>query len=222
MIDVDPWSYSRAKAFETCPKQFYHTKILKEYPQPETEAMRYGTDVHLACEEYICSGKEMPKKYEQFRGVLDALNAKPGTKYCEYKMGLTADLEPCEFDAEYVWYRGIADLLIVDNDRAWVVDYKTGKSARYADTGQLELMALSVFKHFPEVKTVSAGLLFLVSNNFIKAKYDTTDSAKLWQKWLGVHAKMVKAAESGVWNPNPSGLCRRHCPVTECAHHGGY
>ena len=47
-MSIAPWSFSKLKAFETCPKQFYHVKILKEYPQKETDAMRYGTDVHLA------------------------------------------------------------------------------------------------------------------------------------------------------------------------------
>lgn len=63
-------------------------------------------------------------------------------------MGLTENLEPCDFFSDEVWWRGIADLVIIDEeeDLAWVIDYKTGKSARYADKGQLELMALAIFK----------------------------------------------------------------------------
>ena len=92
-------------------------------------------------------------------------------------MGLTESLEPCGFYADNVWWRGIADLVILDADNhiAWVVDYKTGKSARYADKGQLELMALATFKHFPVVKEVRAGLLFVVCNQLIKDKYKQTD-----------------------------------------------
>ena len=52
-MSIAPWSFSKAKAFETCPKQFYHVNILKEYPFEETEAMRYGTEFHKACEDYI-------------------------------------------------------------------------------------------------------------------------------------------------------------------------
>ena len=26
---IVPWSFSKAKAFEQCPKQFYHMKVLK-------------------------------------------------------------------------------------------------------------------------------------------------------------------------------------------------
>ena len=103
-----------------------------------------------------------------------------GDKICELKMGLTADLEACTFFADDVWFRGIADLLIVNNETATVVDYKTGKSSKYADKGQLELMALAVFKHFPKVKKVKAGLLFVVCNDLVKDTYQVENSPALW------------------------------------------
>ena len=115
---------------------------------------------------------------------------------------------------------GIAALIILDDSLAWVVDYKTGKSARYADKGQLELMALATFKHFPEVEEVRAGLLFVVSKNLIRDTYYKDDEAKLWEKWLSNYSKMELAADNDVWNPRPSGLCKRHCAVLECAHNG--
>ena len=49
-MSVAPWSYSRIKAFEQCPKQFYHMKIAKDYKEPYTEAMRYGTELHAVAE----------------------------------------------------------------------------------------------------------------------------------------------------------------------------
>lgn len=221
-MSIAPWSFSKAKAFEQCPKQFYHEKILKEYPFEETEAMRYGTEFHKACEDYIGEGKELPAKFDFIKATLDALNNKRGVKKCEKKLGLTADLKPCDFFSEKVWFRGIADLIIIDvlAETAWVIDYKTGKSSKYADKGQLELMALSVFAHYPEVKKVKAGLLFVVANSLVKAEYEIDQKPSLWEKWLGIYAKMEKAFETGVWNPRPSGLCKRHCPVTECPHNG--
>ena len=147
-MSIAPWSFSKAKAFDTCPKQFYHVNILKEYPFEETDAMRYGTEFHKACEDYIDKEKSLPKKFGFIEPTLDALNKKRGVKICEKKLGLTEDLEPCGFFDKKVWFRGIADLIIVDvlAGAAWVVDYKTGRSSKYADKGQLELMALSVFK----------------------------------------------------------------------------
>lgn len=223
-MSIAPWSFSKIKAFEQCPKQFYHEKILKEFPVVETEAMRYGTDFHLAAEEYIRDGKPIPKKFSFAQDMLDSLNAKRGVKLCEKKMGLTENLEPCDFFADNVWFRGIADLLIIDvlADTAWVIDYKTGKSSKYADKGQLELMALTVFAHYPEIKKVRAGLLFVISKALIKDKYADFDKSKLWEKWLGKYNAMKIAAETNVWNPKPSGLCKRHCPVTVCVHNGGH
>jgi RecB family exonuclease len=221
-VSIAPWSFSKAKAFETCPKQFYHEKILKEYPVEETEAMRYGTEFHKACENYVGEGKPLPKKFDFIKDTLDALNKKRGVKLCEKKLGLTADLEPCDFFSKRVWFRGIADLLIVDTlaETAWVIDYKTGRSAQYADKGQLELMAMSVFKHYPDIKKVRAGLLFVVANKLVKHQYEIDSEPLLWEKWLGIYGKMEKAFKADVWNPRPSGLCKRHCPVVECPHNG--
>jgi len=221
-VSVSPWSFSRIKSFEQCPKKFYHLKVSKDYREPETEAMLYGTAVHLAAEEYIRDGKPIPEKYGYVKPVLDSLMRFKGEFLCEYEMGLTEDLEPCGFKDDNVWYRGIADLVILNREEktAYVIDYKTSKNTRYADKGQLELMALATFKHFPEVETVKGGLLFVVCEELIKDVYHKTDEAKLWAKWLGDYKRMEKAFESDVWNAHQSGLCRRHCVVTECIHNG--
>jgi CRISPR/Cas system-associated exonuclease Cas4 (RecB family) len=136
-------------------------------------------------------------------------------------MGLTANLEACGFKDKDVWWRGIADLIILeDNGTARVIDYKTGKSAKYADKGQLELMALAMFKHFPDVQHVKAGLLFVVSKEFPKAEYYREDEPVLWAKWMTDYGRMKRAYETGVWNPKTSGLCKKHCVVLSCQHNG--
>ena len=137
-------------------------------------------------------------------------------------MGLTENLEPCDFKAPNVWWRGIADLIILDRDKgeARVLDYKTGKSDKYADKGQLELMALAIFKFFPEITRVRAGLLFVIARSFPKASYSKEDEPVLWQKWLRDYDRMKFAYTSNVWNPRPSGLCKKHCVVLSCSHNG--
>lgn len=217
---VSPWSFSKIKAFEQCPKQFYHMKIAKDYAEKETEAMLYGTLFHEAAENFVKSDTPIPEKFKYAEAALTSLKNKPGKKLCEYKLGLTEDLEPCGFFDENVWFRGIADLIILDGDTAWVVDYKTGKSAKYADKGQLELMALATFKHFPEIKKVNAGLLFVIAKALIKDSYEDTVAPTLWKKWLSDYTRMEKALETNTWNPRPSGLCRAHCVVLDCPHNG--
>lgn len=220
-MSAGAWSYSRMKGFETCPKQYYHVTVRKEYPFKETDATRYGTEFHKAAEDYMRdSDTPIPPRFSFAQGMLDALKAKPGDKHCELKMGLTADLKPCGFFDSDVWFRGIVDLLIIDGEKAWVVDYKTGKSAKYADTGQLQLMALAVFAHYPQVKRVKAGLVFVVADAFVPADYNVADHDTLWAPWIKRYAALEAAHANDVWNPKPSGLCRAHCPVVDCPHNG--
>lgn len=220
-MKVAAWSYSKMKAFETCPKQFYHVTVLNQFPFKDTDATIYGKEFHTVCENFIRDGAEVPPKFSFIKPTLEKLASMPGDKHCELKMGLTADLEPCGFFDKDVWFRGIVDLLIIDGDKARVIDYKTGKSAKYADKGQLQLMALCVFKHFPQVETVKGALLFTVANEIVKQDYSIKNEGPMWTPWLQKYASLEQAYETDVWNAKPSGLCRKHCPVVECPHNGG-
>jgi RecB family exonuclease len=218
------WSFSSIKTFEQCPKKYYHTKIAKDYKEDfNTDSILYGNQFHEAAEEYVGGKVEtLDPRFSFTQSALDKLKNMEGEKLCEYKMGLTANLEPCGFFDKDVWFRGVSDLTIVNRETcvAKVIDYKTGKSAKYADKGQLELMALATFKHFPEVKVVKGGLLFVVCNAFIKDTYTIEQEPELWKKWLTQYAQVEKATEVNVWNPKPTGLCRAHCVVLECPHNG--
>ena len=219
-MSAGAWSFSRMKGFETCPKQYYHVNVLKEFPFQETDATRYGTEFHKAAEDYMRDDTPVPERFAFALPTLEALKAKPGEKHCELKMGLTEDLQPCGFYDKNVWFRGIVDLAIINGEKAFIVDYKTGKSAKYADTGQLQLMALSLFAHFPEVKRAKGGLLFVIADKFVGADFNASDHNVLWSPWIKKYAQLQKAHETNVWNPVPSGLCRKHCPVVECPHNG--
>ena len=213
------WSYSAITAFETCPKQFYHEKILKEFPFVESPEMKYGNEFHKAAELFVRDGTPVPQKFEFTQKVLDNLAGREGVKHLELKLGLTIDLEPCTFFAKDVWFRAIVDYLSIDGGEARVVDYKTGKSAKYADPDQLELMALTVFKHYPSVTFVRAALLYVIADKLVPETYNRGDEAK-WASWVRRVNALQSAVDNNVWNPKPSGLCRKHCPVVSCAHNG--
>lgn len=214
------WSFSGIKLFEQCPRKYYHLKIKRDFKEEGSDATRYGEEFHSAAEHYVDGTADLPAHFEFARAALDKLKAMPGEKLCEYKMGLTEDLEPCEMDDPNVWWRGIADLVIMDGARAKVLDYKAGKSAKYADKDQLELMALAVFKHFPDVEEVDAALLFVVAKAFIKDHYKRAGAPKLWAKWMQRYNRIIIAKDSGTWNPKTSGLCKAYCAVLSCNHNG--
>ena len=214
------WSYSSISLFQQCPRKYYRLRVVKDIVEPPQQHLIYGTEVHQAAEDYVCNDKSLDPRYAFLKPTLDALKGLPGMKLCEYEMGLTKDFEPCGFKDERVWFRGIADLLIIDEDRAHLIDYKTSKSSQYADRKQLELLALLVFKHFPYVKSIKAGLVFVVAEDLVKAAYETDIQEKAWAKWLPEIQRLEKAMETDVWNAVPNFTCRKFCPVHDCEHNG--
>lgn len=212
------WSYSSLDLFKQCPKKYYHLRVKKDVVDPPTEAKDYGTDVHLVAEEFVRDKKPIPKKYDYMSKALEVLSNFEGTHLCEQKLGLTEDLEPCDFGAENVWWRGIVDLLIIQDDKAYMVDYKTGKNAKYAKKDQLEIFSLAVFKHYPQIKKVKAGLLYVVANEFIKQDYLQENADIYWQRWIRDANRLEESVIHNVWNAKPNFTCRGWCPVVNCTH----
>ena len=210
------WSHSSLKDYEGCPRRYYEAKVLKKYPFTDTQATIYGKELHEAAEFYIKDGTPLPKQFEFVKDTLDALNAKPGRKLTEYKMGLTQDLQPCDFMAKDVWVRGIADLLIINDENltARVIDYKTGNN-KYPDREQLKLMALMVFAHFPHIRRVEGALLFVVKEDIAKASFMVGEAEEYWWDYRERVARIEQAHETGVWNPKPTPLCG-WCPCKDC------
>jgi len=213
------WSHSALKDYESCALKYKEVRVLKNYKFTETQATKYGTLLHEAAEFYIKDGTPLPTEFEFIKETLDALNKKPGRKLCEHKMALTTDLQPCGWVGPEVWVRGIADLLILDDDNltAWVVDYKTGNN-KYPDREQLKLMALMVFKHFPHIRKVNAALLFVVKNDMVKTSMSVDQADAEWWHYRQRIARIEQAHDTDVWNAKPSPLCP-WCPVTTCVHH---
>jgi CRISPR/Cas system-associated exonuclease Cas4 (RecB family) len=208
------WSFSSLKQFINCPNQYFEVKVLQNYQPKVSQQMLYGTEVHKALEDYTRDKTELPKNYQRFKSLVDVLMEIPGDKFIEHKMALGADKQPCEFDSPDYWVRGIADLLIVDDDIAFVIDYKTG-SNRYPDTKQLKLMALMVFAHYPTSETVNGGLLFVAHNSFLPEEYVRKKQVQYWSDFMPDLERMRIAFETGNWHKNPTPLCA-YCPVKTC------
>jgi hypothetical protein len=122
----------------------------------------------------------------------------------------------CEYGKGY-WVRGIVDLMIIDEDTAFIVDYKTGNN-KYPEPKQLRLMALMAFAHYPEINRIKAGLLFVVHNSFMTEEYSREDIPQLWDAFYSDLSRMEASYTNDVWNPNPTPLCG-WCPVNTCPHH---
>lgn len=220
MATVKPivWSFSSLKTFQQCPRKYYHAKIAPDaIREPDTTATLYGKAAHTVAEDYIGKGTPIPPQFAYLQGMLDQLNAIPGKKLVEVKLGLTKDLKACDFDAPDVWWHGIADLVILDEEKglAHSIDYKTSKNARYADVKQLDLVAAGIFAKYPNIVRVKSALLFVVSKEFIKAEHHAHMKDAYVAKPAQDVARIEAAIKSGVWNPVSGPLCR-FCAVKDC------
>jgi hypothetical protein len=214
------WSPSSLSSFETCGRRHHEVKVLKNFPDPPGPAAQYGTDVHKSLEEYCRDGVPIPAAHRQYQGYADILLALPGRKFYEQKVGIRKDFSPCGFFDADVWHRCVIDMLILDGERAACIDHKTGKVKH--DLTQLNLNAAVVFAHHPEVQTVSLAYAWIAQGRkFTRHKVDRRDLPDLWARLLPRVNALERAFETGRWLPNPSGLCRRYCPVTTCQFHGG-
>lgn len=211
------WSFSSLKTFQQCPRKYYHTKVAKDVKEPDTQATLYGKAAHTVAEEHIRDGTPVPPKFDYMKPVLEQLSAIPGEKLCEVQLGLTKDLESCAFNAKNVWWHGIADLVIINEEKqlAHSVDYKTSKSARYADVKQLDLVAAGLFAKFPTINRVKSALIFVVSKEFVKAEHHREMVPKYIEKPAQDVARIEAALENGVWNPVQGPLCK-FCAVKQC------
>jgi RecB family exonuclease len=213
------WSYSKLKNYRTCPKRYYLIDILKKYKEDFTgEALAWGDQVHKAFEKAVKDGTKFPKGMEQFEEAAARLRAVKGKIMVEQKLAIKKDLTPCDWFDKEAWFRGIADYLAVNGKVALAIDYKTGKILE--DSEQLALLAECVFSHYPEVEAVRAEFWWLKDDAATPAVFYRNKRQETWRRVLPEVMILEKAHVETNFPATQSGLCRKHCIVTECPHNG--
>lgn len=208
------WTFSHLEKFATCPKQFYHTTVARDFISPPTEATIWGHKVHEAFENRVKEGTALPEGMERWEPLAKKIDTIEGQKLTEIKMAINKAFQPAEWDA--AWSRGIADLLVVKDNRALVFDYKTGKRK---PSEQLQLYAAYTFAHYPEVETVKTTFIWLKDSKTDQDVFHRDQLSDIWQEFLPRVAKLESAYERDAWPARPSGLCRGWCPVKTCPHY---
>jgi hypothetical protein len=214
------WSYSSLKTFTQCPKKYFHVRVAKDVKEESTEALLYGQQLHKAAEDYLKVGTPIPPKFGFVQEVVDTIKQIPGEKHCELRLGVRlvgGGYEPCDFFAKDVWWRGVGDVVVVKDELAFSIDYKTSKNAKYADLKQLDALAAALFVHFPKLKRIKSALAFVVSNEFVHKEHFAENRDEYFAGFSPDLDRLEAAEKTGVWNANAGPLCR-YCPVTSCEH----
>ena len=213
-MTIPAWTYSQLDKFETCPKQFYHVRVAKDYTEPPTEHTKWGERVHTAMEERVQFSIPLPEGMEHWEGIASKLAKLSGEKYVEHKMSVDKSFNSSSW--KEAWSRGIADLLVINGDKAAVFDHKTGKRKI---TEQIMLYAGYTFAQFPEVNEVTTAFVWLKEKKVDKETFTRDDIPKIWNEFLPRVAKLEHAYEADKWPVRPSGLCNGWCPVKSCTYY---
>lgn len=210
-MQMPAWTYSLLDKFETCPKQYYHLKVVKDVVDTPHVANEWGNRVHTALEYRIRDGTPLPEGMTQWEGIAGKLEAIPGVKYCEQRMAIDENFQPTDW--KQAWSRGMADLNIVSGSTGLSLDYKTGKRK---PSEQLMLYAGYMFAYYPQLTQVDTGFVWLKDKKIDKQRFTRDQVPAIWQEFLPRYHRLLRAYERDAWPPNPSGLCNGWCPVKSC------
>ena len=195
------FSNSSIKLYETCPFK-YKLQRIDGFQEPTGTAAERGKMIHAELETALIAlpvYSEVTEYWEPFINELKAMGAKP-----EVELGFTKDWVPCAFTANEVWLRGVLDVLSLNNNIAYVADWKTGKERDYEE--QVKLYAAMVMGTYPEIDEVKLEILYVdlkkkVSYGSIKR----TDFEGL-RDWIT--SRVLKIEADDIYAPKPSFNCK--------------
>ncbi len=214
------WSFSVLDMFEICRKKYYHLKVLKKgdpghYKDADSDAARDGKFIHIAMFNRVIDRIALPVQLRQHEKIAARFEAATGTKQGEMKLALNAAFEPRDFFAKDVWVRAVLDLLIVRDDTAILVDWKTGKKKERFD--QLRLAAAILSRYMPEIEHFKLVFAWLKDQEVSLAKLDKHEMKSVWLEFLPRVKEIELARATTTFPATQSPLCA-WCPVDSCPH----
>lgn len=221
---LPPWSFSMLEAFEQCPRKAYHRYVLKEYG-PKTEAMLKGIEFDEAVEARLMYGTRLPADWQKADSFAESLCRMKAdcTLYTQLKMGITRQLEVCDFFSKIVWGRGVLDVALVKRAKsgaAIIADWKTGKNSEgksYSNYGlQLKIFSAMLLKRLPDIESVTAFNIYAKTGELGQPLlFSRTDEPALWLDLLPRVQAMETAFAKMAWPERPGPLCG-WCDVKQC------
>lgn len=213
------WSWSSYTKYETCPRQYYETRVVNNYvDEPGVEAI-WGVEVHKAAENLLLHDTPLPDRMKVYADpiykVKDFVNRFAEEYSAELELGVKKDLSPSAFDDPDCYARCIIDVVAVRGGVGLNLDYKTGK---VKDSKQLQMSSAIMFANFPTVETIHAGFVWLAHDITTRKTYHRKDDN--WAAFQPTLNNMKWSYDNNSWPARPSGLCKGYCPVKTCEHWG--
>ncbi len=214
------WSYSALSAWETCPRQYAEIRLLKRVPDVKGEAAQWGTTVHTAFENRLKYKTPLPTWGVAWEPLCGRLETSPGVLQVEQKIALDERFQPVDFFSRNppVWVRAVADVALYGATSIFTADWKTGKMK--SDRDQLRLSGAIQLAHKPKAERVTIFYAWLKEGRSTTETLTRDDLPTIWSEFLPRVERMRRGIEDEKFDPKPSGLCRKHCPVISCTYNG--
>ena len=205
------WSYSALTAYETCPRRYELTRVSRTVKEPQTEATIWGNEVHKALELFAKGEKPLPPDMKKYEKYVNKILSYEGKRVIEERIALDKNFRPTTWMAKNVWVRGIIDIGVVGSEKAYLLDWKTGK--RKPDLDQLKLFAALAFAVYPWIDKVTTGFIWLKTKEFDKEVFTREQLPEIWDEFMPRLNRLAISFKDDKWTPKPSGLCKNWCPV---------
>ena len=205
-------SYSAIKLYENCPYRYFRQRIVKDVVDAGGDASKYGERIHEYLEHRLKSSALLPQEIAHYEPLCASVEriSKGGELHIEKELVLNENLTPTGWYDADAWLRSKLDILVINQEIANVMDWKTGK--RNADQVQMQLFAAQVFKHFPDVQSVRTSLVWLKTMEMDTETYHRGETNTLWADIMKRIQRIHTSFEHDNWPARPSGLCR-FCPA---------
>lgn len=244
-MNINHISVSRKKCYDLCAQQYkfrYHLKIPR--PGPEPFYFTYGSIVHRIAEIYVeKQGKDSIGDIAKdlLEGKIEYENGKP----CPYKeipedysKKFTKHLKSIKNLTDKIGFGGIVehqfrydldppnerfvtgfiDRLIIKDDKAFIIDYKTTKKGKWrVDKNtiktdiQLRMYSRVVQREFGlKAENIKAALFYLEGENLIACQYSDKSLDQVEEDLLDSHVKIDEADPDQVW-----GKVGWHCKMCD-------
>lgn len=220
-VHIKAWSYRRLKQFEQCPKRA-KLMFVDQVPEPKRElkpgqtefANDRGTRVHKAAEDHVRNGIELIPELSSFTAEFDRLRQ----LYGQGRVSLEGDWafndawQPCDWFAPETWTRVKLDAMVMLTDEhAVVVDYKTGRKAGnevdHAD--QMQLYQLATLLRNPAITKVTVELWYLDQDELTRTVYTRDQGLKHLRRW---NERGMKITQAETFPPRANQYTCRFCP----------
>ena len=207
------FTYTMLHTYENiCPHQSWRRFVKKEFPFISTPEMEWGNKVHTAFEYRVGGGKPLPENmahWEPFATPFDGKGAKTEMKVALSPKGHVVDY----FEKINIRYRCKIDTSVVNGEKAFLADWKTGNS-KYENPFELAIQAMHLHAKNPQLKEIKGSYVWLKENRMSKP-YDLSDTQATWTKCETIVLKMESDRRAGHFEKRQGPLCG-YCPCLDC------